>query len=131
MEVSKNNEISVTTKHEYDRKECVSPFLSRLTLLTSLSRPPAAAAPPAAPPRTATTVIRKQMENSKKNEISVTTKHERFAISVQRYNVGIHKTIINIGDLLQLITDDKFKSVEHRVVAKHVGPRVSVAHFYK
>ncbi|KAK2352604.1 1-aminocyclopropane-1-carboxylate oxidase protein [Trifolium repens] len=38
--------------------------------------------------------------------------------------------VINIGDLLQLITNDKFKSVEHRVVAKHVGPRISVANFY-
>ncbi|GAU20268.1 hypothetical protein TSUD_353320 [Trifolium subterraneum] len=38
--------------------------------------------------------------------------------------------VINIGDLLQLITNDKFKSVEHRVVANHVGPRVSVANFY-
>lgn len=38
--------------------------------------------------------------------------------------------VINIGDLLQLITNDKFKSVEHRVVANHVGPRVSVASFY-
>lgn len=30
----------------------------------------------------------------------------------------------------QLITNDKFKSVEHRVVANHVGPRVSVASFF-
>lgn len=37
--------------------------------------------------------------------------------------------VINIGDLLQLITNDKFKSVEHRVVANRVGPRVSVASF--
>ncbi|CAJ2664925.1 unnamed protein product [Trifolium pratense] len=39
--------------------------------------------------------------------------------------------VINIGDLLQLITNDKFKSVEHRVVANHVGPRVSVASFFR
>ncbi|KAI5399653.1 1-aminocyclopropane-1-carboxylate oxidase homolog 12 [Lathyrus oleraceus] len=38
--------------------------------------------------------------------------------------------VINIGDLLQLITNDIFKSVEHRVVANHVGPRVSVASFF-
>lgn len=28
-----------------------------------------------------------------------------------------------------MISNDKFKSVEHRVVAKHVGPRISVACF--
>jgi len=38
--------------------------------------------------------------------------------------------VVNIGDLLQLITNDKFKSVEHRVVANEVGPRVSVACFF-
>ncbi|CAK7327230.1 unnamed protein product [Dovyalis caffra] len=38
--------------------------------------------------------------------------------------------IINIGDLLQLISNDKFKSVEHRVMANRVGPRVSVACFF-
>nr|TKS03778.1 hypothetical protein D5086_0000150810 [Populus alba] len=38
--------------------------------------------------------------------------------------------LINIGDLLQLISNDKFKSVEHRVLANHVGPRVSVASFF-
>nr|CAD1837220.1 unnamed protein product [Ananas comosus var. bracteatus] len=31
---------------------------------------------------------------------------------------------------LQLITNDKFKSVEHRVLAKNTGPRVSVACFF-
>ncbi|CAL5392436.1 unnamed protein product [Camellia sinensis] len=35
--------------------------------------------------------------------------------------------VVNIGDLLQLITNDKFRSVEHRVLANQVGPRVSVA----
>ncbi|MED6151254.1 hypothetical protein PIB30_080778 [Stylosanthes scabra] len=38
--------------------------------------------------------------------------------------------IVNIGDMLQLISNDKFKSVEHRVVANHGGPRVSVACFF-
>ncbi|KAA8548784.1 hypothetical protein F0562_000468 [Nyssa sinensis] len=38
--------------------------------------------------------------------------------------------VVNIGDLLQLISNDKFKSVEHRVLANHVGPRVSVASFF-
>ncbi|KAG7991836.1 hypothetical protein I3843_02G098600 [Carya illinoinensis] len=38
--------------------------------------------------------------------------------------------VINIGDLLQLITNDRFKSVEHRVLANRVGPRVSVASFF-
>ncbi|KAA8527750.1 hypothetical protein F0562_035381 [Nyssa sinensis] len=38
--------------------------------------------------------------------------------------------VVNIGDLLQLISNDKFKSVEHRVLANHVGPRVSVACFF-
>ena len=32
--------------------------------------------------------------------------------------------------LLQLISNDKFKSVEHRVLANHIGPRVSVACFF-
>ncbi|CAL5416422.1 unnamed protein product [Camellia sinensis] len=39
--------------------------------------------------------------------------------------------MVNIGDLLQLISNDKFRSVEHRVLAKHVGPRVSVACFFR
>ncbi|PON66651.1 Oxoglutarate/iron-dependent dioxygenase [Trema orientale] len=55
--------------------------------------------------------------------------------------------VINVGDLLQaslsqiiasetsislepLISNDKFKSVEHRVLASHVGPRVSIATFF-
>ena len=31
---------------------------------------------------------------------------------------------------LQLITNDRLKSVQHRVVANRVGPRVSVASFF-
>ncbi|XP_058083942.1 1-aminocyclopropane-1-carboxylate oxidase homolog 1-like [Magnolia sinica] len=38
--------------------------------------------------------------------------------------------IINIGDLLQLISNDKLKSVEHRVLANRVGPWISVACFF-
>ncbi|GJN40899.1 hypothetical protein PR202_gn00315 [Eleusine coracana subsp. coracana] len=35
--------------------------------------------------------------------------------------------IVNIADILQLLSNDKFVSVEHRVVAKNAGPRVSIA----
>ncbi|KAL5712199.1 hypothetical protein ACHQM5_014394 [Ranunculus cassubicifolius] len=38
--------------------------------------------------------------------------------------------VANIGDLLQLITNDRFKSVEHRVLARPVVPRISVATFF-
>ncbi|KAJ1270230.1 hypothetical protein BS78_06G038100 [Paspalum vaginatum] len=38
--------------------------------------------------------------------------------------------IVNIGDLLQLISNDKLSSVEHRVVAKNADPRVSIACFF-
>ncbi|KAM3708203.1 hypothetical protein ACJW31_02G079900 [Castanea mollissima] len=38
--------------------------------------------------------------------------------------------VVNIGDLLQLISNDRFKSVEHRVLANHMGPRVSIACFF-
>ncbi|XP_008779114.4 1-aminocyclopropane-1-carboxylate oxidase homolog 1-like [Phoenix dactylifera] len=39
--------------------------------------------------------------------------------------------IVNIGDLLQLISNDRLKSVEHRVLAnKSVDPRISVACFF-
>lgn len=38
--------------------------------------------------------------------------------------------VVNIGDHMQLITNDKFKSVEHRVLARAVGSRVSAACFF-
>ncbi|KAJ6384290.1 hypothetical protein OIU78_027571 [Salix suchowensis] len=38
--------------------------------------------------------------------------------------------VINGGDLLQLISNGKFKSAEHRVLANHTGPRISVASFF-
>ncbi|KAF9605609.1 hypothetical protein IFM89_017952 [Coptis chinensis] len=37
--------------------------------------------------------------------------------------------VVNIGDLLQIISNDKLKSVQHRVLANSNGPRVSVACF--
>ncbi|XP_008224374.1 PREDICTED: 1-aminocyclopropane-1-carboxylate oxidase homolog 1-like [Prunus mume] len=37
--------------------------------------------------------------------------------------------VVNIGDLLQLVSNDRFKSVEHQVLANHAGPRVSIACF--
>ncbi|KAL0435622.1 UNVERIFIED_CONTAM: 1-aminocyclopropane-1-carboxylate oxidase1 [Sesamum radiatum] len=43
----------------------------------------------------------------------------------------VHGALIaNIGDLMQIISNDKFISVEHRVVAQPVGPRISVACFF-
>ncbi|KAK6911341.1 Isopenicillin N synthase-like, Fe(2+) 2OG dioxygenase domain [Dillenia turbinata] len=38
--------------------------------------------------------------------------------------------IVNAGEMLQLITNDKFSSAEHRVVANSAGPRISVACFF-
>ncbi|KAK4482327.1 hypothetical protein RD792_009480 [Penstemon davidsonii] len=38
--------------------------------------------------------------------------------------------IANMGDFLQLITNDKFKSVEHRVLARPTGTRLSAACFF-
>ncbi|KAF7808563.1 1-aminocyclopropane-1-carboxylate oxidase-like protein 1-like [Senna tora] len=38
--------------------------------------------------------------------------------------------VVNIGDFLQLITNDRFISVFHRVLARDVGPRVSIASIF-
>ncbi|KAK7283662.1 hypothetical protein RIF29_13345 [Crotalaria pallida] len=38
--------------------------------------------------------------------------------------------VVNIGDLLQLMTNDRFISVYHRVLSNHIGPRISVASFF-
>ncbi|KAE8816377.1 1-aminocyclopropane-1-carboxylate oxidase-like protein 1 [Hordeum vulgare] len=37
---------------------------------------------------------------------------------------------VNVGDFLQVASNDRFKSVVHRVVSNSVGPRVSVACFF-
>ncbi|EYU42210.1 hypothetical protein MIMGU_mgv11b019423mg [Erythranthe guttata] len=38
--------------------------------------------------------------------------------------------VVNVGDLLQLISNDILKSVEHRVLASRLGPRILVACFF-
>ncbi|CAI9771263.1 unnamed protein product [Fraxinus pennsylvanica] len=38
--------------------------------------------------------------------------------------------VINIGDLLQLVSNGKFRSNKHRVVANRLGPRISIAYFF-
>ncbi|KAM3756013.1 hypothetical protein ACB098_02G080900 [Castanea mollissima] len=39
--------------------------------------------------------------------------------------------LVNLGGMIQLISNDKFKSVFHRVLARNVGPRISVACFFR
>ncbi|KAK6254795.1 hypothetical protein SCA6_016100 [Theobroma cacao] len=51
-------------------------------------------------------------------------------ISGLMYLLNPGALLINIGDLLQLISNDAYKGVEHRVLANSVGPRVSVACFF-
>ncbi|CAJ1952665.1 unnamed protein product [Sphenostylis stenocarpa] len=38
--------------------------------------------------------------------------------------------VVNIGDILQLMTNDKFISVYHRVLLRNIVPRISVATFF-
>ncbi|XP_009619591.1 1-aminocyclopropane-1-carboxylate oxidase homolog 1 isoform X2 [Nicotiana tabacum] len=55
-------------------------------------------------------------------------------INHQNHWIDIHPVtgalVINLGDLLQLLSNDKFKSAEHRVLSKQIGPRISVACFF-
>ncbi|XP_059632376.1 1-aminocyclopropane-1-carboxylate oxidase homolog 1-like [Cornus florida] len=53
--------------------------------------------------------------------------HDNHWVDVQPI---VGSLIVNIGDTLQIISNDKFKSVEHRVLANRVGPRISVACFF-
>ncbi|KAL0388409.1 UNVERIFIED_CONTAM: 1-aminocyclopropane-1-carboxylate oxidase1 [Sesamum radiatum] len=38
--------------------------------------------------------------------------------------------VVNIGDLLQLVSNGRFISSKHRVIANSIGPRISVAYFF-
>ncbi|XP_047340076.1 1-aminocyclopropane-1-carboxylate oxidase-like [Impatiens glandulifera] len=41
-----------------------------------------------------------------------------------------HSIVINLGDQIEVITNGKYKSVIHRVVAQTEGTRMSIASFY-
>ncbi|KAL9270185.1 1-aminocyclopropane-1-carboxylate oxidase-like protein [Drosera capensis] len=41
-----------------------------------------------------------------------------------------HSIVINLGDQLEVITNGKYKSIEHRVIAQPDGNRMSIASFY-
>ncbi|XP_060180293.1 1-aminocyclopropane-1-carboxylate oxidase homolog 1-like [Lycium barbarum] len=41
-----------------------------------------------------------------------------------------HGLVVSIADFLQILSNDKFVSAEHRVVANKIGPRISVASFF-
>ncbi|KAK6914071.1 Isopenicillin N synthase-like, Fe(2+) 2OG dioxygenase domain, partial [Dillenia turbinata] len=53
--------------------------------------------------------------------------HENQWVNVQPIAGAL---VINTGDLLQIISNDKFRSTGHRVVANRVGPRISTACFF-
>ncbi|KAM7278918.1 hypothetical protein ACFE04_006052 [Oxalis oulophora] len=54
--------------------------------------------------------------------------HENQWVNVPPMQGGL---VVNIGDFLQVVSNNKLMSVAHRVVANHVGPRISVASFFK
>jgi aminocyclopropanecarboxylate oxidase len=41
-----------------------------------------------------------------------------------------HSIVVNLGDQLEVITNGKYKSVEHRVITQTDGTRMSIASFY-
>ncbi|RZC59952.1 hypothetical protein C5167_021710 [Papaver somniferum] len=53
----------------------------------------------------------------------------------QNHLVSVNPTpgalVVNIGDLLQLMSNGKFRSAEHRVISNHAGPRLSAAVFFR
>ncbi|CAN6883712.1 unnamed protein product [Brassica oleracea] len=53
--------------------------------------------------------------------------HDQYWVDVPHVPGAL---VVNVGDLLQLITNGKFISVEHRVLANGAGPRISVACFF-
>ncbi|XP_021290484.1 1-aminocyclopropane-1-carboxylate oxidase homolog 1-like [Herrania umbratica] len=62
------------------------------------------------------------------NEISgLQVLHEDQWFDVHPIQGGL---VVNIGDLLQIVSNERFKSVEHRVIANHVGPRISAPCFF-
>jgi isopenicillin N synthase-like dioxygenase len=39
--------------------------------------------------------------------------------------------IVNLGDMVQLVTNGKYKSVHHRAIAKNMGPRINLSAFLR
>lgn len=56
-------------------------------------------------------------------------RQESFMIEL--WNMEDRFINFSICNFMQLITNNKFKSVNHRVLAKNVGPRISVASFFR
>ncbi|KAJ6356207.1 hypothetical protein OIU78_004338 [Salix suchowensis] len=54
--------------------------------------------------------------------------HENQWVNV---NPAPGSLVVNVGDLFQLISNDIFTSVHHRVLAKNIGPRISVACIFR
>ncbi|XP_026441880.1 1-aminocyclopropane-1-carboxylate oxidase homolog 1-like [Papaver somniferum] len=55
-------------------------------------------------------------------------RHQNYWVNVKPIPGAL---IVNIGDFFQFVSNDKFKSVEHRVLANPIEPRVSVPCFFK
>ncbi|KAI3469741.1 hypothetical protein Pfo_026404 [Paulownia fortunei] len=53
--------------------------------------------------------------------------HDNHYINVQPLAGSL---VVNIGDMLQIISNDEFISTDHRVLANRAGPRISVAGFF-
>ncbi|XP_006360973.1 1-aminocyclopropane-1-carboxylate oxidase homolog 11-like [Solanum tuberosum] len=53
--------------------------------------------------------------------------HDNQWVDVEPIEGGL---VVNIGDFLRILSNDKFVSVNHRVVANKIGPRISVACFF-
>ncbi|KAF3654825.1 Deacetoxyvindoline 4-hydroxylase [Capsicum annuum] len=53
--------------------------------------------------------------------------HNNQWVDVEPIEQGL---VVNIGDFLQVLSNDKFVSVNHRVLAKKIGPRMLVACFF-
>ncbi|PHT38999.1 hypothetical protein CQW23_22572 [Capsicum baccatum] len=53
--------------------------------------------------------------------------HNNQWVNVEPIERGL---VVNVGDFLQILSNDKFLSVNHRVVANKIGPRISTACFF-